>query len=106
MIFYVNFPYFAFAVSPDEKNKKQVLVVHSYHIGYAWTGEVMNEIRDVLNKQSDLEVFIEYLDAKRYSGKAYFENMKRLYRDKYKNRGIDVIPSILKRMWISHLTTR
>ena len=91
VIFYVCSPYFAFAVSPDEKDKKQVLVVHSYHIGYTWTGEVMNGIRDVLNKQSDLEVFIEYLDAKRYFGKAYFENMKQVYRDKYKNRGIDVI---------------
>jgi len=91
VIFYVNCPYFAFALSPDEKDKKQVLVVHSYHIGYTWTDEVMNGIRDVLNKQSNLEVFIEYLDAKRYFGKAYFENMKQVYRDKYKNRGIDVI---------------
>ena len=91
LIFYVCSPYFAFAVSPDEKDKKQVLVVHSYHLGYAWTDEVMNGVRDVLNKQSDLEVFIEYLDAKRYFGKAYFENMKQIYRDKYMNRGIDVI---------------
>ncbi len=91
LIFYLYAPSFAFAVSPDKKDKKQVLVVHSYHIGDAWTGEVMNGIRDVLNKQSNLEVFIEYLDAKRYFGKAYFENMKQVYRDKYKNRGIDVI---------------
>lgn len=45
----------------------------------------------MLDKQNGLEVFIEYLDTKRYVEKSYFQQIKQLFRYKYKDKSIDVI---------------
>ncbi len=90
MIIFAYLPSFVSAAFPDENGIKRVLVVNSYHLGYSWTDDVMNGVRDVLDKQNGLEVFIEYLDTKRYVEKSYFQFIKQLVRYKYKEN-IDVI---------------
>lgn len=65
-----------------------VLVVHSYHPELGWTGNINSAVLDELKKvRPDIDVQIEYLDAKRYIESFYYEQtLKELYRYKLKER--------------------
>ena len=77
--------------SQEEQDTQRVLIVNSYHPGYAWSDDIMLGIRDVLGTQKNVELIIEYLDTKRQFGKSYFQQMKELFRQKYKTTDINLI---------------
>jgi len=41
---------------------KRVLILHSYHQGYKWTDDIHQGIVDILNKEENIELCIEYMD--------------------------------------------
>lgn len=49
---------------------QRILVVHSYHSGYAWTAGIQKGIERAL-AQSEAEVGVYYMDTKRNSSEAY-----------------------------------
>ena len=53
-------------------NRKRVLVIHSYHPEFAWTGEITDEINRVL-PSSDIDVSNHYMDTKRHPGQRFKE---------------------------------
>jgi len=65
-----------------------VLVVHSYHPELGWTGNINSAVLGELKKiRPDIDVQIEYLDAKRYVESSYYgQVLKELYRYKLKGR--------------------
>ena len=77
--------------SQEKQATQKVLIVNSYHPGYAWSDDIMLGIRDVLGTQKNVELIIEYLDTKRQFGKSYFQQMKELFRQKYKTTDINLI---------------
>jgi signal transduction histidine kinase/ActR/RegA family two-component response regulator len=70
-----------------------ILLINSYHEGLSWSDDVIEGFEKQLSKEitKDYDLFIEYLDAKRYSSfdhdEVYFEYLKA----KYANQAIDLI---------------
>jgi hypothetical protein len=63
---------------------RHVLILNSYHHGYKGSDDLVQGIQDsLLDSKIPLEVKVEYLDSKHYSGVAHhqrvLENLKRIY---------------------------
>jgi ABC-type uncharacterized transport system substrate-binding protein len=70
---------------------KRVLVLNSYHKGYHWTDRIMAGIHSVFDEQEDVELFINYMDAKRISDETHYRLLRDLYKHEYRSQEMDVI---------------
>jgi len=70
--------------------RPQVLVLHSYHQGLSWTDNITRAIRDVLDPEK-VDLYLEYMDTKRFSDPAWAETLYQLYRVHYAQKHFDVI---------------
>ena len=72
--------------------KKNILIIHSYHRGYLWTENMERGIIRGLNEKGiDFNLYVEYLDSKRYPGILIEQvNIKTLIL-KYKDLPIDAV---------------
>jgi len=71
---------------------KSLLILNSYHPGYDWTDDVTRGVRSVLDREPYvMDYHVEYMDTKRYSGEAYFEQLRRFHADKYRNQKFDLV---------------
>jgi ABC-type uncharacterized transport system substrate-binding protein len=72
--------------------KKEVLIIHSYHKGYKWTEDEGKGIEDAI-KASGLDATIqtEYLDTKRVTGEGYFLQVSEIYKQRFADRKFSVI---------------
>ena len=71
---------------------KQVLVMHSYHVGYKWTNEITQGITAALRDEGKaVQIRYEYMDTKRVSDPSYFELLYETYRYKFRSSRFDVI---------------
>ncbi len=62
----------------------RVLVLHSYHAGFSWTDSVQRGIERQLDESGlPVDLAVEYMDAKRYSGQRLFGTLATLYAVKY-----------------------
>jgi len=77
----------------NASEKKNVLILNSYHRGLQWTDEINKGIIQGLDEfDIDKEIFIEYLDSKRFfNATDYIQTIKKFYQEKYKNTKLDVI---------------
>ena len=87
--------HFVSAPAPAQTfTRKEVLLLNSYRPGFAWTDEVVRGVRSALaNEPYEVEFWVEYIDAARYSGPEYLDELQRLYRHKYGRKKIDLIVS-------------
>ncbi|UCF00310.1 MAG: PAS domain S-box protein [Planctomycetota bacterium] len=73
---------------------RKVLVLNSYHRGYYWSDNIMDAVRNQFDESGlDVELFFEYLDAKRYQNEDIFPYLKELYKSKYNTVKFDVVIS-------------
>ncbi len=75
-------------------DKKDVLVLHSYHKGYKWTDDENLGIESVLKSeawQQNVNLQIEYLDAKRVSGDAYLQEISDVFKQRFSNRKFSLL---------------
>jgi len=78
----------------EANQRKNVLVLHSYHQGLGWTDGITQGIESSLRRtDQEIELFFEYMDTKRIHDAQHFQNLYELYRHKYRNRRFDVIIS-------------
>lgn len=76
----------------EEKNN--ILILNSYHKNLQWTDEIVEGIYNGLgNYANNSEVFIEYIDSKRFFDSSYYDLIYQLYHKKYKHKNIEVIIS-------------
>jgi len=70
-----------------------ILILHSYHQGYEWTDSINRGILSELEKEGlgDANVFVEYMDTKRYGLEAMAATLTRVYSRKYGTLHLDVI---------------
>ncbi|HQH27208.1 MAG TPA: ABC transporter substrate binding protein, partial [Oligoflexia bacterium] len=69
-----------------------VLVIHSYHAGYGSSDAVMKGIENSFHGAAEeVELFIEYLDAKRLLDQSYLEQLHRILAFKYSRLRIDLV---------------
>lgn len=72
--------------------KKNILILNSYHKGFQWTDENLQGINDALSlNYFEKELFTEYLDSKRFFSKQYQSALYDLYKVKYQNIKLDLI---------------
>lgn len=71
---------------------RRVLVLNSYHRGYAHSDRMLEGIESVLLAEGmDLALYIEYMDTKRYASEEYFRKLYELYRFKSGDIHFDVV---------------
>ena len=79
----------ATAFSPE---KKGVLLLNSYHIGFGWHDDITKGVQDTLKKSGiNYELFVEHFDTVRFPVAEARPLMDFIMLEKYKNRKIDVI---------------
>ncbi|RZN33931.1 MAG: PAS domain S-box protein [Methanosarcinales archaeon] len=79
----------------QEDPVKHVLVLNSYHKGFAQTDAIVDGVESVLKpEENDIELRIEYMDSKstKYDS-SYKEKLYELYKYKYSNQTFDLIIS-------------
>ncbi len=76
-----------FCVRPALAAEQHVLVLHSYHSGYDWTDGIQKGLSEALAARAPgVELFVEYMDAKRQPPETTFPLLYDLYRLKYRDR--------------------
>lgn len=67
-----------------------VLYINSYALGYSWSDSVVTGIQKEMSKNKDVQIFVEFLDAKRF-GQRHFESIFQFLQRKYQNIKFDVV---------------
>jgi len=79
---------------PSADKKKHVLVIHSYNQGMGWTDYITQGIESALHStDQEIDLHFEYMDTKRIHDEQHLQNLRELYRHKYRNCRLDVIIS-------------
>ncbi|PLX16303.1 MAG: hypothetical protein C0597_08050, partial [Marinilabiliales bacterium] len=73
--------------------KRNVLILNSYHKGLKWTDDIVSGINKGLSENFlDLEIYTEFLDSKRFFHyEDYYSSLFSTYKTKYSNIDFDVI---------------
>ncbi len=72
--------------------KKHVLVLNSYHKGLSWTDNIVKGIESIMvYENSDIELYFEYMDTKRYFNDQYFQKIYELFNQKYEKDRFDIV---------------
>ena len=70
---------------------KEVLLIHSYHKGYAWTDDISSAIEKSFKEHKNIELTTVYMDSKRIDDSIYLDNLAKLYKQQFSNRPFDLI---------------
>lgn len=72
---------------------KHILVVFSYHKGMTWVDSVYRGLESGLTSElgDNVELHVEYMDSKRYTGSRYEALFRELITTKYSSKNIDCI---------------
>lgn len=78
--------------APAAESPPQVLVINSYHPGYRGSDDMQRGFVETLRQRNPaVELTVEYLDAKHYSGHDYQRRLLDLIEYKYRGRRFDLI---------------
>ena len=86
IIFSLLFVTFLLAQKP-----KEVLLLHSYHKGYAWTDDISKTIEKNFKNHKDIELTTVYMDTKRVADPTYLYQLAKLYKQQFQKRDFDLI---------------
>ena len=72
--------------------ERRILVLHSYDPKYIYT-RIFNDTleRELQEKDYSIDLFYEFLDAKRFDPGGYYDKFKEYIKSKYANQNIDII---------------
>ena len=74
---------------------QEILILNSYHPGFAWSDDEQAGIIDVFRaKDKNWLPVIEYLDLKRLPDGRHLAELKKLFRRKYQNEKFSVVIAI------------
>ena len=83
------------APAVEAASGKGVLVLHSYYKGYKWADDEHRGITAILEPVLGVEnVFVEYMDSKRFFDQRYLTLLPEVYRRKYLDHRIDLIVAV------------
>ncbi|MBC8016536.1 MAG: diguanylate cyclase [Sporomusaceae bacterium] len=78
-------------INDTYSGKKQVLVLNSYHHGMTWTDSIISGIKSILDSNSNIELYYEFMDTKHNTGPEYIQKMYDTYKYKFSNKHFDAI---------------
>jgi len=70
---------------------KEVLLLHSYHKGYAWSDAISHTIEKELFPYQDIELSTLYMNTKKINSKSYLDKLLQLYKEQFNKRDFDLI---------------
>lgn len=74
------------------QEEQQVLILNSYHVNFTWTKNIVNNAVSILDDSDlDTDIYIEYMDWKNFPTQENLDNLYSTYKNKYKNKKIDLI---------------
>ncbi len=75
-----------------ELEKKTILLINSYHLGYRWTDDVTEGFLSSFTPNDPfIDIRVEYMDLKNFDFPEYIALQKQLLKYKYKNIKFDVV---------------
>jgi len=78
----------------NNTSQKHILVLHSYNKSMSWVKNIDKAINDTIKpNKNNYVLHVEYMDTKRIFTIEYINNLKTLYKNKYKNIKFDLILS-------------
>ncbi len=76
----------------EDNRVKKVLVLNSYHPGFAWSDGIMEGVKSEFKESGqNIKIDIEYMDTKKISDLKHYNNLYRLYKYKIIKRDYDLI---------------
>ena len=73
---------------------RHVLFLNSYQPGYYWSDDLERGVRDVMSNQPfPVELWLEYMDSRRFTGPGHDDRFERFIREKYQDHRFDLILS-------------
>lgn len=79
----------------DPASGHRILVLHSYYKGYKWADDEHRGITSVLEPVLGVEnVFVEYMDTKRFYEPRHVAQLPEVYRRKYADHRIDLVVGV------------
>jgi len=82
---------FCILISSTIFSQNSLLVLNSYNPGLSWSDEELDGLLSVLSKQEDLEIYVEYLDAKRFGESYSLELFKEYLFKKFEKVKFDAV---------------
>jgi signal transduction histidine kinase/ActR/RegA family two-component response regulator len=80
------------AADGQDQDRREILVLNSYHLGYSWSDNEMRGIVEALLKADPrYQPVIEFLDCKHYPRMEHFDRVRDLLRQKYRDRVFPVV---------------
>lgn len=80
------------AVTENIEPKKNILILHSYNEGLAWTSDQNTGIIETIEKEyPNASLFVEYMDWKNYPTTSIFSYLSDYYQFKYSHKHLDLI---------------
>lgn len=73
------------------QEKKDILILHSYHEGYHWTDNLMQGMKSVFDEEKAINTHVCYMDTKRLTDSIYFEQFAKLMLLKVRNTNYDAV---------------
>ena len=75
-------------------DQKKILILNSYHNGLIWTDQTVSTIREEFKKnQISCQIFVEYMDTKRFFSPEYLSHVNQFLHHKYNEDYFDLIIS-------------
>lgn len=92
LIFFIFIFITLFSEAQAKTNKKQILIINSYHLGLSWTDNILRGFKETLKPiENHIEYYTEFMDTKRFSEKEQLKRFSILIKEKYKNIKFDII---------------
>ncbi|WP_113075464.1 HD domain-containing phosphohydrolase [Petrotoga sp. 9PW.55.5.1] len=75
-------------------SSNKVLVLNSYSSGFSWSDREMEGLFSVLAQEDDIEIYVEYLDSKRFNDERHFLLFKDYIKRKYEDYEFDAVVTL------------
>ena len=81
----------AATLSADKPERKQILVLNSYHADMPWVKMEEDGIRSVFEGDDRVSLYFDYMDTKRNIGSEYLDRFLALYEEKCKEKNFAAV---------------
>ncbi|MCD6325998.1 PAS domain S-box protein, partial [bacterium] len=75
------------------EESRKVLVLNSYHKGYAWSDKIVKGVESVFVVDDNIELYVEYMDTKRHFSSSYLSQLRDIYAEKFSAEKFELIIS-------------
>jgi hypothetical protein len=76
----------------QDRVPRNLLILHSYHPSLSWTDAVMKGMQEALIQGGEpVQIHVDYMDARRYSGAEYRQKLESLLFHKLGNKHFDLV---------------